>query len=130
GPRSGVGLKYLEVIPGRARRTFRQGDTIPLSGRPPAVEYEDLFSTFDKPTRDNSRTALKGFGDAFAGRGESINQAIAAFNPFFRHLTPVMKTLDAPDTRLGDFFRNLGHAAAEVAPVASARADACTRLAR
>src|SRR5207244_5848095 len=129
-PRSALGLKYLELIPGHARAKFRQGDTMPLSGRPPAVEYEDLFSTFDKPTRDNSRTALKGFGDAFAGRGESINQAIAAFNPFFRHLLPVMRALDAPDARLPDFFRNLGRAAAQAAPVAKAQADAFTQMAR
>src|SRR5439155_13927449 len=49
-PRSALGLKYLQIQPGHAKRTFRAGDTIPLSGRPPAVEYEDLFSTFNKPT--------------------------------------------------------------------------------
>src|SRR5947207_2945050 len=122
-PRSALGLKYLELTPGHARAKFRQGDTIPLSGRPPAVEYEDFFSTFNKPTRDNSRTALKGFGDAFAGRGASINEAIAAFNPFFQHLVPVMKTLDAPDTQLQNFFKNIGRASAEAAPVAKAQAD-------
>src|SRR5258707_11768703 len=87
-PRSALGLKCLDIIPGKLHKTLAQGDTIPLSqSPPPAVEYEDVFSTFDKNTRDNSRTALKGFGDAFAGRGAAINEAIAAFNPFFRHLT-------------------------------------------
>src|SRR5204863_2615342 len=123
--------KYISLIPGHAKQTFEQGDTIPLSqSKPVEIEYEDLFSTFNQPTRDNERAALKGFGDAFAGRGESINQAIAAFNPFFRHLLPVMRTLDAPNTRLPDFFRNLGRAAAEAAPVAKAQADAFTQMAR
>src|SRR4051794_31257318 len=100
-PRSALGLKYLDITPGKSHKTFRQGDTIPLkNSKPQAVEYEDVFSTFDKKTRDNSRTALKGFGDAFAGRGASINQAIQAFNPFFTHLTPVMKTLSDPNTKL------------------------------
>ena len=53
------------------------------------------------------------------GRGASINQAIEAFNPFFRHLTPVMQTLSAPDTKLQNFFKNIGQASAEVAPVAA-----------
>src|SRR3954466_5276396 len=120
-PRSALGLKYLDITPGKSRKTFRQGDTIPLkNSKPQAVEYEDVFSTFDKKTRDNSRTALKGFGDAFAGRGQSINQAIAAFNPFFRHLTPVMQTLSAKDTHLENFFKNIGRASAEAAPVAVA----------
>ena len=30
-PRSALGLKYVELIPGRAKETFQNGDTIPLS---------------------------------------------------------------------------------------------------
>src|SRR4051794_14448236 len=130
-PRSALGLKYLDIIPGKSKKTFRQGDTIPLShAKPQAVEYEDVFSTFDKKTRDNSRSALKGFGDAFSGRGQSINQAIEAFNPFFRHLTPVMKTLDDPNTELDHFFKNLGQAAAEAAPVAKVQANLFGKMAK
>jgi virulence factor Mce-like protein len=127
--RSALGLKYIQIIPGHAQATLRQGDTIPVSGSPP-VEYEDLFSTFNKPTRDNSRTALKGFGDAFAGRGASINEAIAAFNPLFRHLTPVMKTLSNPSTHLTDFFRNINQAAAQVVPVAQVNAELFGKMAK
>src|SRR5437763_1118747 len=61
--RSALGLKYVQIVPGHAKATLRQGDTIPVSGSPP-VEYEDVFSTFNTKTRNNSRTALKGFGDA------------------------------------------------------------------
>ncbi|HEX6714036.1 MAG TPA: MlaD family protein, partial [Thermoleophilaceae bacterium] len=110
-PRSALGLKYLDIVPGRSKKTWQQGDTIPLrQAHAPAVEYEDVFSTFDAKTRDNSRTALKGFGDAFAGRGPSINEAIGAFNPFFTHLTPVMRTLSDPNTRLENFFKNINQA--------------------
>src|SRR3954454_23393239 len=123
-PRSALGLKYLDITPGKSKKTLQPGDTIHIGqAKPQAVEYEDVFSTFDRPTRDNSRSALKGFGDAFAARGSSINQAIAAFNPFFTHLTPVMQKLSAPDTQLENFFKNIGHASAEVAPVASVQAD-------
>src|SRR4051794_2868917 len=130
-PRSSLGLKYVEIVPGRGKKMWRQGDTIPISHvKKVGIEYEDLFSTFDKPTRDNSRTALKGFGDAFAGRGQSINQAIAAFNPFFKHLTPVMQTLSAKDTHLENFFKNIGHASAEAAPVAVAQAHSFGQMAK
>jgi virulence factor Mce-like protein len=122
-PRSALGLKYVDIIPGKGKTGFRVGDTIPLAqSKQPGIEYEDLFSTFDKDTRDNSRTALKGFGDAFAGRGPSINEAIEAFNPFFTHLTPVMQTLSDPDTHLENFFKNIGRASAQVAPVAKVQA--------
>jgi virulence factor Mce-like protein len=130
-PRSALGLKYLDIVPGKSKQTYRPGDTIRLSrAAPTAVEYEDVFSTFDKPTRDNSRTALKGFGDAFAGRGPSINEAIASFNPFFTHLTPVMKKLSDPDTRLENFFKNINQASEQVVPVAKVQAALFGKMAK
>ena len=130
-PRSALGLKYLDIVPGKSKKTLRPGDTIHLGqAAPQAVEYEDVFSTFDKKTRDNSRTALKGFGDAFAGRGASINQAIAAFNPFFKHLTPVMQTLSNPNTQLVNFFKNINQASAEVVPVAKVQAALFGKMAK
>jgi virulence factor Mce-like protein len=130
-PRSALGLKYIDIVPGKDKAGFRVGDTIPLAqAKPQGIEYEDVFSTFDKPTRDNSRTALKGFGDAFAGRGPAINEAIAAFNPFFKHLTPVMQTLSDPNTRLDNFFKNIGHASEEVVPVAKVQAALFGKMAK
>src|SRR4051794_29541377 len=129
-PRSALGLKYLDIVPGKSKRTLQAGDTIHLGqAADQAVEYEDVFSTFDKHTRDNSRTALKGFGDAFAGRGTSINQAIEAFNPFFKHLTPVMRTLSDPNTRLDNFFRGINQAAEQVVPVAKVQAGLFGKMA-
>src|SRR3954468_18333749 len=130
-PKSALGLKYLDITPGKSKQTLKPGDTIPLShARKTEVEYEDVFSTFDKPTRDNSRIALKGFGDAFAGRGASINQAIGAFNPFFRHLTPVMKTLSDPNTQLDNFFRSINQASSQVVPVAKTQAALFGKMAK
>jgi virulence factor Mce-like protein len=130
-PKSALGLKYLDITPGKSKDTLRPGDTIPLGqARKQLVEYEDVFSTFDKSTRDNSRTALKGFGDALAGRGASINEAIGAFNPFFKHLTPVMQTLSDPNTRLVNFFKNINQASAEVVPVAKVQAGLFGKMAK
>src|SRR3954464_6821439 len=130
-PRSALGLKYLDITPGKAAKKLRPGDTIPITqAKPQAVEYEDVFSTFDKKTRDNSRSALEGFGDAFAGRGASINRAIAAFNPFFTHLTPVMRTLSDPDTELENFFKNINQASEQVVPVAKVQAGLFAKMAK
>src|SRR3954470_8593099 len=130
-PRSALGLKYVDIVPGKSKQTLRPGDTIPLSqAKPQEIEYEDVFSTFDQKTRDNSRTALKGFGDAFGGRGASINEAIGAFNPFFRHLTPVMQTLSNPNTRLDHFFRGINQASEQVVPVAKVQAALFGKMAK
>ena len=128
-PRSALGLKYVELTPGRARQTYRAGDTIPLRFAGTPVEFDDVFNTFDKRTRDASRSSLKGFGDAFAGRGVSLNLAIESLNPFLRHLTPVMRNLSDPSTQLNQFFRQLGNASAEVAPVARVQAELFSNMA-
>ena len=128
-PRSALGLKYIELTPGRSRRTYAAGDTIPLRNTSEPLDLEDVFSTFQPKTREDIRTATEGFGDAFSGRGQSINTAIEALNPFFRHLTPVMRTLADPDTHLDQFFLQLGRSAAQVAPVAHTNAVLFTEMA-
>jgi virulence factor Mce-like protein len=129
-PRSALGLKYVELTPGGSRRTLTAGSTVPLSRAPKeALELETIYSLFDDDTRDNARAATEGFGDAFAGRGRSLNTAIEALNPLFRSLVPVMSTLADPDTDLDNFFRQLGGAAAQVAPVADVQAQLFTNMA-
>ncbi len=118
-PRSALGLKYVELIPGRSKKTYQDGDTIPLSrASANAPELEDVLSTFAPRTRDDARKALEGFGDSIAGRGPAINTTIRELEPFTRYLLPVMKNLSSRKTELRNFFPGLGAAAAEVAPVA------------
>jgi virulence factor Mce-like protein len=128
-PRSALGLKYVELTPGRSQQTFQAGDTVPLKNSSQPLELEDVFSTFQPRTRQDIRTATEGFGDAFTGRGRSINTAIEALNPFFKDLTPVMKSLADPDTHLDQFFLQLGRSAAQVAPVAHINAVLFTEMA-
>jgi len=121
-PRSALGLKYIELTPGHSSQTFKQGDTIPLAQAGQPVELDDFLNTFDAATQKNSQDALTGFGDAFAGRGESLNVAIENLGPFFRYLEPVMRNLSSPDTHLDEFFKQIGRASAQVAPVAAQQA--------
>ena len=121
-PRSALGLKYVELTIGKSKQTFANGDTIPLANSKQPVEFDDLLNTFDFKTRQNSQEALTGFGNAFSGRGEDINTAIRGLAPFFRYLAPVMANLSDPDTQLDEFFKQIGRASAQVAPVAEAQA--------
>ncbi|MBA3264516.1 MAG: MCE family protein [Thermoleophilaceae bacterium] len=118
-PRSALGLKYVELVPGTARRTFETGDTVPLRNAiPVAPELEDVLSTFQPRTRASAQLALEGFGDAFAGRGGQINTTIRELRPFLVHLEPVMRDLSDPKSELRNLVPALSAAAAEVAPVA------------
>jgi virulence factor Mce-like protein len=122
-PRSALGLKYVELIPGRSKKTYQDGDTIPLSrAGENAPELEDVLSTFEPKTRDDARTSLEGFGNSIAGRGEAINVTIRELEPFTRYLLPVMRNLSSKRTELRNFFPSLGAAAAQAAPVAEVQA--------
>src|SRR3954452_1433242 len=122
-PRSALGLKYIELTPGHSKQTLKQGDTIPLAQAGQPVEFDDFLNTFDTETQQNSQDALTGIGDAFSGRGQDLNLAIESLGPFFRYLEPVMKNLSAPDTHLDEFFKQIGRASAQMAPVARQQAE-------
>jgi virulence factor Mce-like protein len=128
-PRSALGLKYVELTPGKSKRTLAPGDTLPVKNASEPLDFEDLYGTFDRGTRPKVQQATEGFGDAFAGRGASINSAIEALNPFFRSLTPVMTNLADPDTELDEFFKQIGRASAQAAPVARTQAVLFTNMA-
>jgi ABC-type transporter Mla subunit MlaD len=118
-PRSPLGLKYIEVTRGSASRGVPEEGTLALrNATPRPVEFDDFFSMFDRPTRAANQVNLREFGDALAGRGTSINEAIVALDPLTKNAIPVLKNLADPQTRFGELFRALEQTAAAVAPVA------------
>ncbi|MGI9020182.1 MAG: MlaD family protein [Solirubrobacterales bacterium] len=150
--RSAFGLKYLEVVRGNGEGapegfTFDGTDdggvcSLPATAdEPPAAgaagngcfqeqtEFDDIANTFDTETRENSRKNLTGFGDAFAGRGFSLNQTIANLRPLIVNLKPVSDMLVEPTTKLIRFFPELADAARIVAPVAEEQAELFTFMA-
>ena len=124
--RSSFGLKYLEIDRGTSESGLPAGATLPLAQSSPQVEFDDVYNTFDTPTRANSQRVLQGFGDAFAARGASLNEAIGALNPLFANLKPVSSALADPTTQLVRFFPELADAARIVAPVAVDNAEQFT----
>mgnify|MGYP001071505494 FL=1 len=121
-PQSLLGLKYVELVPGRSKRPLAHGATIPLERAQAPVELEEVLSTFDAETRVAARAALEGYGDGLAGRGEAINRTLRDLNPLLRHLEPVMTALSDPGTGLARLVRALGAAAGQAAPVARVQA--------
>ena len=128
-PRSAIGLKYVELSPGRGRKDLASGAVIPVrQARPAVVELDDFFNMFDDKARVGSRNSLDGYGGGLAGRGGDLNRAIVALGPLLRDLEPVAANLAASETRLGRLFRALGKAAAEAAPVAETQAELFVNL--
>jgi virulence factor Mce-like protein len=128
-PRSAIGLKYVELTPGRGQKDLKSGAVIPVrQARPEVVELDDLLNMFDDKARIGSRNSLNGYGGGLAGRGGDLNRAIVALGPLLRDLEPVAANLAARETRLGRLFRALGRAASEAAPVAETQAQLFVNL--
>jgi virulence factor Mce-like protein len=122
--RSALGLKYLQIVRGTSDEGFPAGADMPLrAARPEPVEIDEVFSTFDVPTRRAIQGNLTEFGNALAGRGPDLNEAIGALQPLLPRLERVARTLAAPQSGLSSFFTALEQASSEVAPVAEAQAQ-------
>jgi virulence factor Mce-like protein len=123
-PRSALGLKYVQLTKGTSSKGWADGSTIPLrQATPKPVEIDEVLNTFDDKTRAASRVNLTEFGNALAGRGGDLNQAIEALNPLLTDLVPVMRNLSDPRTKLPQLFRALEQTASQVAPVAETQAS-------
>src|SRR4029079_17089187 len=109
-----------------SERGMPEGATLPLAQSSPQVEFDDVYNTFDTATREHRQRVLRGFGDAFAARGASLNEAIGALNPLFANLKPVSQALADPTTQLVRFFPELADAARIMAPVAVDNAEQFT----
>jgi ABC-type transporter Mla subunit MlaD len=120
---SALGLKYLQIDRSNNPNGYPEGSTLALSAaHPRPVEYDQVLGTFDGRTRAAIRQNLVQFGAVLAGRGPQINAALGQLRPLLRRLEPVARNLASSKTGLARFFREAGHAAAEVAPVAETQA--------
>jgi ABC-type transporter Mla subunit MlaD len=151
---STFGLKYVEVVRGTgpdAPEGFafdgadddgvcklpvnleRFSASVPTSARngcfQPQQEFDVLANVLDRGAREDLRATLVGLGDAFAGRGGSVGDAIEAARPFLDDARPVLRTLANPRTRLERFLVAAARAAGAIAPVADSAAALFTNAA-
>ena len=130
-PKSPLGLKYLQIVPGDSRKGLAAGETIPLSAaRPEPVDIDQFFDMFDEKTRKAIQRNNAGFGNAFAGRGPQINAALGYLRSAAEHGQPVLRTLVEPGTNFGGFWEALEDLSATVAPVAETQASMFVALDR
>lgn len=130
-PKSALGLKFLQITPGDSSQGFEAGETIPLAAaRPEPVDIDEFFDMFDKPTRDAIRQNLAGFGNALAGRGPQLNEALGSLRRAVESGEPALRAIVAPGTDFAGFWRALEALSATVAPVAETQASMFVALDR
>jgi phospholipid/cholesterol/gamma-HCH transport system substrate-binding protein len=101
---SGVANRYvdLRLAPQRAH-DIPDGGLIPQHDTTTAVDLDQLFNTFDKPTRRSLSSLLQGLARQHQGRGAQMNAAFAYLNPSLSASSRLFRELNR-DTPLLERF--------------------------
>src|SRR5207248_4126172 len=118
-PRSPLGLKYLELVPGKHGRPIKDGGTLALSRARDTVELDQVINTFDAQTRLSAQRALDQGGPALAGRGENVNAFIGSLPELVLRVDHVARNLSDPKTGLRPALHALANVAQQLSPVAA-----------
>jgi virulence factor Mce-like protein len=117
-PRSPLGLKYLEIVPGRSGRPVKDGGELALERSVQTVELDEVLDTFDESTRRALQRTVSGLGVGVAGRGVDFNESVALAPRLAGNAENVFGNLSDPRTRLRRAVRALGRVTDELGPVA------------
>ena len=119
-PRSALGLKYVEITRGTTRRqepASRTARTIPLrNATPQPVEIDEVFNTFNEPTRAASRSTCASSATPSPAAARTSTRRSRPLDPLLTDSMPVMRNLVRPAHAPAQLLPRAGAAAGEVAP--------------
>ncbi len=115
--RSVLGLKYVDLVKGASHKIIPDGGTLPIAQTSVPVQFDDIFKTFDPPTRKAIQQSLQGVGDTLASRGGDLNDLISSLPKLLSNLQPVAAYLSDSSTGLTRFLGALNGFMGTVAPV-------------
>src|SRR6266571_4312478 len=106
-PKSLLGEKYLALDPGKSGDSLPSGATLARSAVTQSVELQDVFNTFDQPTRDKLQVLIDELGGGLAGEGAVQNQGIKAGSQDLHDLAAIADTLAQKDQELQQVIKSL-----------------------
>ena len=123
-PRSALGLKYVELIPGRAEQDLpgRRHDPAPQRD---AERSRARGRALDVPARDargRADSRCRASATRSPAADAAINTTIRELEPFTRYLLPVMRNLSTRRRSCAGFFPASARRRPQVAPVAEVQA--------
>jgi len=120
-----LGETYVELTTGsRDAPDIAEGGRLRAGQVAQAVEFDELFSIFDKPTRKAFQQWMASSARAGAGRGRDLNDALGNLPVFAENAGGVVDVLDDRRAALRDLVRNTGRTFEEL----TADEDALTEL--
>jgi virulence factor Mce-like protein len=111
-----LGETYAELSPGNPKSGYLpDGGTLANAQVEPTVELDEIFSAFDKPTREafrkwvaESAKAIKGTQQNPDSTAQNLNDALGNLGPFASDGADVLGVLDRQKVALGKLINNTG----------------------
>jgi phospholipid/cholesterol/gamma-HCH transport system substrate-binding protein len=104
-----LGETYVELTPAtRSQPAIKDGGTIPDAQISPTVQLDEIFRTFDPPTRAAFRTWFDQQGRAVFNRGADLNAALGNLEPFVNDSTDILRILNEQKAETSTLVRNTG----------------------
>jgi phospholipid/cholesterol/gamma-HCH transport system substrate-binding protein len=102
-----LGETYIELTPGsREGAELADGGTVPEANVAESVQLDEIFRTFDAPTRAAFREWMQEGALAVNGQGQSLSYAIGALEPTFTEFDRLFRILDTQRLAVGQLFSN------------------------
>ncbi len=116
-PRSAVGVRYVDIRPGRGAHRSPTARRSPRARRRPPGQLDEVLGTFDPETRVKAQQFLRELGKGMAGRGEDLNEAIGAAPDLLHGTEAVLGAIADRTDAAGNFIRGGAIAATSADPV-------------
>ena len=102
-----AGETYVELTPGEADAPdLPDGGTLPIAQVAESVQLDELFRTFDAPTRAAFQTWMQEGGVAIQGQGQNFSYALGELEPTFTAFDRLFRVLDTQRLAVHQLFRN------------------------
>jgi virulence factor Mce-like protein len=102
-PHGLLGPKYIDLDGGRTGR-MSDGGTIPFARVHVTQDVDQVLNSLQPDVRDNLKTIFVELGNASNGRGQDVNDALAALGQSARDLRTVTDTVSGRSDDLALFF--------------------------
>jgi phospholipid/cholesterol/gamma-HCH transport system substrate-binding protein len=91
-----LGETYVDLSPGnKSSGMLPEGSALPRSAVAETVELDEIFRSFDAPTREAFRTWMQSSSAAIAGRGADLNAALGNLPAFESTGEDILRELNA-----------------------------------
>ncbi len=103
-----LGQKYVEIQPGSSQQKLADSATIPLPRTKPVVDFDQILSTFDQPTRKALTDIVKTVGAAVNGQEGTLQQLLPSLSDLSQHSVTPTGELVNRDPEFNGILVNLG----------------------